>query len=130
MALESEIELLNSDAAIETTILIHPNVLQDFMDYNQFLDLADGLLAQMGSQGVYQIASFHPHYQFASTEPEDAENYTNRSPWPILHLIREESMEKAIASYPDIDQVPQRNVALMNETGVEKLRVLLRSCSE
>jgi len=129
MALETEIELLGNDESIETTLLIHPEVLQDFFDYNQFLDLAEGLLAQMKLEGVYQIASFHPDYQFGGTDPGDAENYTNRSPWPMLHLIREESLERAVASYPDIDQVPKRNVELMNETGVEKLRALLHNCS-
>jgi hypothetical protein len=129
MALEAEIELLVNDESIETTLLIHPEVLQDFFDYNQFLDLAEGLLVQMKLEGVYQIASFHPHYQFGGTDPDDAENYTNRSPWPMLHLIREESLERAVASYPDIDQVPKRNVELMNDTGIEKLRALLRDCS-
>ena len=130
MALETEIELLGKDESIETTLLIHPDVLQNFFDYNQFLDLAEGLLTQMKLEGVYQIASFHPNYQFGGTDSGDAENYTNRSPWPMLHLIREESLERAVASYPDIDQVPKRNVELMNETGVEKLRALLHKCSE
>jgi hypothetical protein len=129
MALETEIELLGNDESVGTTLLIHPDVLQDFFDYNQFLDLAEGLLKQMKLEGVYQIASFHPDYQFGGTDAGDAENYTNRSPWPMLHLIREESLERAVASYPDIDQVPQRNVELMNETGVEKLRALLHDCS-
>lgn len=130
IALEAELELLNQDLSIETTLLIHPGVLQDFFDYNEFLNLADGLLRQMDLEGVYQVASFHPGYQFGSTEPADAENYTNRSPYPLLHLIREDSLERAIAAYPDIDQVPVRNVELMNELGADKLKALMKSCHD
>lgn len=125
MALQDELELLNSDPSIETTLLIHPQVLQDFYDFNDFLNFADGLLQEMDLEGVYQIASFHPDYQFGGTEPDDAENYTNRSPYPVLHLIREESLEKAIASHPDVDGIPERNIALMNEMGTEKLKAML-----
>ena len=95
--LQGELERLNSDDSIETTLLIHPEVLQDFYCYNQFLDYVDGLLREMALEGVYQVASFHPDYQFGGTEPDDAENYTNRSPYPILQLIREASLEKAVA---------------------------------
>jgi len=98
--LQAELELLNRDDAVETTLLIHPRVLKEFYDYNQFLDYADSLLVQMRLNGVYQIASFHPDYQFGGTEPDDVENYTNRSPYPLLHLIREESLERAISNYP------------------------------
>ena len=127
-ALEEEFELLGSDPSIETTLLIHPNVLNDFYDYNQFLDYADRLLVEMELDGVYQIASFHPEYQFGGTNPDDVENYTNRSPYPMLHILRETSLERAIADYPNIDQVPTRNVELMNSLGVEKLRSLLAAC--
>ena len=122
MALQDELELLNSDPAIETTLLIHSHVLQDFYDYNQFLSYADKLLVEMGLDGIYQIASFHPSYQFGGTNLDDAENYTNRSPYPVLHLIREASLERAIAAYPDVDQVPARNIALMNSLGKHKLQ--------
>ena len=128
VALEAELLLLNKDSSIETTLLIHADVLQEFYDYNQFLDLADGLLEQMSLQGVYQIASFHPHYQFAETAPEDVENYTNRSPYPILHILREESLERAIADYADVDQIPVRNIELMNELGITKVRALMQDC--
>jgi len=128
IALETELELLNGDAEIETTLLIHPGVLQDFYDYNQFLNFSDSLLAEMGLEGVYQVASFHPDYQFGGTEPDDAENYTNRSPYPMLHLIREESLERAIDEYPDVDEIPARNVQLVNSLGTEKLQVLLQAC--
>lgn len=128
MALQAELELLNTDPAIETTLLIHAHVLQVFYDFNDFLDLADGLLAQMGLEGVYQIASFHPDYQFAGTESDDAENYTNRSPYPVLHLLREDSLERAIADYSNVDDIPERNINLMNELGKDKLKALLSAC--
>lgn len=126
-SLQDELEFLNSDSSVETSLLIHPNVLQDFHDYNQFLSYADELLQDMGLEGIYQIASFHPHYQFGGTNPDDAENYTNRSPYPLLHLIREASLERAIEEYPDVDQVPIRNVALMNSLGHSKLQKLFES---
>jgi len=126
--LQAELELLNSDEAIETTLLIHPKVLQEFYNYNQFLRCADSLLAQMGLNGVYQIASFHPDYQFGGTEPDDVENYTNRSPYPMLHLIREESLERSIANYPDSDQIPERNIELLNSLGRDKMQALLQAC--
>ena len=128
MALRSELELLNTDPSVETTLLIHSGVLQDFCDYNQFLSYADSLLVEMGLEGIYQIASFHPDYQFDGTKPDDVENYTNRSPYPMLHLIREASLERVIADYPEVDQIPVRNKALMNDLGQDKLQALLRSC--
>ena len=127
-ALQTELELLSRESSIETTLLIHPNVLHDFYDYNQFLSYAEGLLVQMKLEGVYQVASFHPDYRFAGTKPADAENYTNRSPYPLLHLIREESLERAIAAYPDVDTIPLRNTELMNTLGEDKLQKLLQAC--
>lgn len=126
--LQAELELLNVEPAIETTLLIHADVLQDFYDFNDFLDTADRLLVDMELEGVYQIASFHPDYQFGGTAPSDAENYTNRSPYPVLHLIREASLERVIADYPDVDDIPERNIALMNSMGADKLQALLRAC--
>jgi hypothetical protein len=129
-ALRVELERLQSDPSIETTLLIHPQVLQDFRDYNQFLDAADSLLADMQLDGIYQIASFHPHYQFAGTAADDAENYTNRTPFPLLHLLREDSLERAIASYPDVDGIPERNIALMQRLGRDALQQLLASLTD
>ena len=128
MALQNELELLNADSSVETTLLIHPEVLQDFYDYNDFLSCADRLLLDMQLEGTYQIASFHPDYQFGGTRPSDAENYTNRAPYPILHLLREDSLERVIADYPDVDDIPERNIELMNTLGHDKLRALLQSC--
>lgn len=128
LALQAELELLNADPAVETTLLIHPQVLQDFYDFNDFLGLADSLLVDMGLEGVYQIASFHPNYQFGGTRPGDAENYTNRSPYPVLHLLREDSLERVIADYPNVDDIPERNIELMNNLGSDKLQTMLKSC--
>jgi hypothetical protein len=129
-ALHAELQRLGDEPEIETTLLIHPGVLQDFYAYNEFLDAADALLAYLELEGVYQIASFHPDYQFAETEPGAAENYTNRSPYPMLHLLREASLEAAIDSHPDVDGIPDRNIALMNELGAEKMRSILLGCLE
>jgi len=126
--LQQELELLNSDDNIETTLLIHPAVLQDFFEYNQFLGSADDLLYELALEGVYQVASFHPNYQFSGTAEADAENYTNRSPFPMLHLIRENSLENAIAIHPDTDQIPKNNIDLMNKMGSQKLKLLLHNC--
>ncbi len=128
IALQAELELLNCEPSVETTLLVHPNVLRDFDDYNQFLNDADALLVQTNLEAVYQIASFHPDYQFAGTEAGDVENYTNKSPYPMLHLIREESLERAIAVHPDVDQIPLRNTELMNTLGKNKLQKLLQTC--
>ena len=129
-ALQLELNYLSENPAVETTLLVHPLVLQDFFDYNQFLDIADRVLVELNLEGVFQIASFHPDYQFGGTRAEDAENFTNRSPYPMLHLLREESIGRAIASYPDIADVPKRNIALMNSMGSDKLRELLSACHE
>ena len=102
--------------------------LQDFQDYNQFLDLADDLIQELELEGIYQIASFHPRYQFQGTKVEDSENYTNRSPYPVLHLLREQSLEKVIDSYPDIASIPTRNIELMKKLGTDELRETLKSC--
>jgi hypothetical protein len=128
LALQEELVLLNGDPLIETTLLIHPQVLQDFYDYNQFLHCADNLLLQMSMEGIYQIASFHPQYRFGGTECDDAENYTNRSPYPLLHLLREDSLERTIAQFPAVDQIPARNIALMNSLGQRKLQALMLAC--
>jgi hypothetical protein len=128
--LATELTRLGDDAAVETTLLIHPEVLQGFFDYNQFLDTADRLLVQMGLEGVYQLASFHPDYQFAGTAADDVENFTNRSPYPLLHILREASLERSIAAYPDVEQITVRNIERMNTLGREKLQSLIQGCSD
>lgn len=110
---------------IETTLLIHPHVLTDFLDYNDFLGVADRLIAELGLRGVVQIASFHPHYQFAGTSPEAVENYTNRSPYPMLHLLREESIS-AVSGDPDVLlDVPRRNIETLRRLGRDRILAML-----
>ncbi len=113
----------NADA-IETSLLIHPNALLNFLDYNDFLDLTDAALEELDLLGVVQIASFHPDYQFEGTKPDDVENFTNRSPYPMLHLLREASVEKAVASYPDPENIPARNIENLKTLSPQKLKVL------
>jgi hypothetical protein len=128
--LQHELEHLRSTPVeeLETTLLIHPGTLEDFLDYNDFLDIVDALLVDGGFEGEFQVASFHPDYQFEGTRPDDAENYTNRSPWPMLHLIREASLEQAVASYPDVDAIPEHNIQTMNALGAEHHRTVLAAC--
>jgi uncharacterized protein len=109
---------------LETTLVVAPNLFKEFDDYNQFLDLVEGLVIQMNKSGIYQIASFHPDYCFYGAEPEDAENLTNRSPYPIFHLIREESMEKVLKHYPDPDGIPERNIECVENLTDEQKRKL------
>jgi len=106
-------------AKIETTLLIHPRVLGDFFDYNDFLNVVDAAILKLGLYGKIQVASFHPQYQFADTEPDDPTNRTNRSPYPTLHLLREASVEKALETYPDPDQIPIRNIETMRRLADE-----------
>jgi uncharacterized protein len=108
----------------ETTLLIHPQVLNDFRDYNDFLDECDVAVAGLGLEGELQVASFHPRYQFAGTGARDIENYTNRSPYPILHLLREASVARAVASFPDIESIGARNIDTLRRLGHEGWRRL------
>lgn len=126
-ALFDEFKHLDQHPETETTLLIHPQVLTSFPAYNQFLNQADALLAGAGLEGIYQVASFHPDYRFAGTASGDAENYTNRSPYPLLHLLRESSVETAAAS-ADVDAISGRNIELMNRMGSEQLLELLGKC--
>ncbi|WP_428775906.1 DUF1415 domain-containing protein [Vibrio sp.] len=96
---------------LETTLVVVPDMLSDFDHYNQFIDWAEALIDQNGWQGTFQLATFHPNYCFYGAAPEDAENLTNRSPYPIFHLIREESMEKVLQHYPNPEAIPDNNIA-------------------
>jgi hypothetical protein len=104
-------------AKVDTTLLIHPNVLADFEDYNEFLDVADAALEDMELDGELQVASFHPHYQFADTHQNDIENYTNRSPYPTLHLLREDSVERAVEAFPEASDIFEKNIATLRALG-------------
>ena len=127
--LGEELALLRDTPAeqVDTTLLVHPQVLGDFLDYNDFLDDADALIEAMDLDGVLQVASFHPQYQFAGSEPDDADNLTNRAPYPILHLLREASIDRAVAAYPDPDAIIERNIATVRELGFAGWDKLLKS---
>jgi len=102
---------------VDTTLLIHPGVLTDFLDYNDFLDVADAAVEDLDLDGEIQVASFHPQYQFAGTEPDDIGNYTNRSPYPTLHLLREASVERAVAAFPEAADIFDKNLETMEKLG-------------
>ncbi len=111
---------------LETTLLIHPHVLADFADYNDFLALADALIVELELDGVLQIASFHPNYCFADAHPNDLSNATNRSPYPMLHLLREDSISTAVAIYPDANEIVERNQATLSRLGQAKWETLAK----
>ena len=119
--LAEELVLLRDTPAdeIDTTLVVHPDVLQDFLDYNDFLDNADAAIEALDLEGVLQVASFHPGYQFAGTAADDIGNYTNRSPYPTLHLLREDSVSRAVDAFPDADRIVDRNVATLDALGIE-----------
>ncbi len=110
---------------VETTLLIHPHVLGDFLDYNDFLDVADSAVEQLGLAGVLQVASFHPDYQFEGTEPDDAGNLSNRAPFPTLHLLREDSIDRAVAAFPEAATIYERNIETLQRLGVARWRALM-----
>lgn len=118
--LDRELRILveTSPGEVDTTLLIHPQVLTDFLDYNDFLDRVDAALDRLGLVGIVQVASFHPQYQFAGTPPHDITNYTNRSPYPTLHLLREASMDAAIAAFPDTKEIYQKNIETLRRLGI------------
>ncbi|MDR5737402.1 MULTISPECIES: DUF1415 domain-containing protein [unclassified Caballeronia] len=122
--LADELRLLrDSDPeAVDTTLLITPHAFADFIDYNDALFFADRLLNDMGLAGELQIASFHPHYRFEGTEPDDIDNYTNRAPYPIFHLLREASIDRAVAAFPDAADIYERNIETLRRLGHEGFR--------
>lgn len=109
---------------VETTLIIHPYVLSNFLDYNDFLDVADAAVSELELDGEIQVASFHPDYQFADTAPDDIENFSNRAPYPTLHLLRETSVEKAVAAFPDAANIYQRNIDTLRQLGHAGWRAL------
>ncbi|MFT3905410.1 MAG: DUF1415 domain-containing protein [Steroidobacteraceae bacterium] len=102
---------------VDTTMLVHPHALTDFADFNDFLEIADAAVAELGLDGVLQVASFHPDFQFADTEPDDITNATNRSPCPTLHLLREESVDRAVAAFPEAATIYERNIETLERLG-------------
>jgi hypothetical protein len=119
---------LDNDSSIETTLLVFPNAFQKFNDYLDAVALAEKLLKMHKYEGVYQVASFHPLYRFSKTPANDAANYTNRSIYPMLHLLREESIEKALLHYADPEQIPERNTSFAREKGAAYMKMLRDSC--
>ena len=111
--------------AVDTTLLIHPHALNDFLDYNDFLDVADAAVEKLGLGGVLQVASFHPDYQFEGTDRDDAGNLSNRSPYPTLHLLREDSIDRAVAAFPDAATIYERNIETLRRIGVDRWRALM-----
>ena len=108
----------------ETTLLVHPRVMGDFLEFNDFLQNAEDLVTELGLDGVLQVASFHPQYQFAGTEADDIGNYSNRSPYPTLHLLREESVERAVEAMPDTDKIFEDNIETLERLGHAGWRAL------
>jgi uncharacterized protein len=125
--LERELQFLveAEPAKIDTTLLIHPSVLTDFLEYNDFLDVCDSVVEELEFDGILQVASFHPQYQFAETQIDDASNFTNRSPYPTLHLLREESVARAVEIFPDVDGIYQKNIATLRKLGIDEIKKLI-----
>ncbi|MHB1144256.1 MAG: DUF1415 domain-containing protein [Thiobacillus sp.] len=111
---------------IDTTLLIHPALLPDFLDFNDFMQLAEAAVDEHGLEGVIQIASFHPAFQFEGTEPGDLGNFTNRAPFPTLHLLREASIERAVTAFPEAETIYERNIATLENLGIGGWRALWR----
>lgn len=119
---------LDKQSEIATTLIIYAQAFADFDDYLDYLALAEDLLIEQGYEGIYQLASFHPNYYFSDVAPDDSSNYTNRSPYPMLHLLREHSIEQALMTHPDPSSIPQRNIHLMRQLGTDALQNLLAAC--
>ena len=117
-----EIRLLDDSPRIETTLLVFNCGFKDFFTYLDLVELAEQLIHKLDYEGVYQIASFHPNYYFADTTPDDVTNYTNRSPYPMIHFLREDNLEKAIKVYGNTDEIPENNRLTMRQLGLEKLK--------
>lgn len=124
--LMAELEVLAeaNPEKIDTTLLIHPYVMQDFLDYNDFLEVADATLEELDLDGILQVASFHPQYQFEDAAPDDIDNYTNRSPFPTLHLLREDSIDKAVEAFPEAEQIYEKNMQTLRALGHEAWKKL------
>ena len=118
--LDRELDLLVATSAsqTDTTLLIHPTLFEDFLDFNDFLEVAEGVVDEHGLDGVIQLASFHPQFQFDGTEPDDISNYTNRAPFAILHLLREDSVERAVEAFPQTDAIFQQNIETLHKLGI------------
>jgi hypothetical protein len=128
LAFLEECRRLDHDNSIETTLLVLPNAVPQFDDYLDLLSVAEDLLRKNGYEGTYQVASFHPLYRFAGAQAGDPANYTNRSIYPMLHLLREESIEKALENYPDPEKIPEHNMRFAREKGLAYMETLRTAC--
>ena len=123
-----ECQRLDNNPDIETTLIILPNATPGFEDYLDLVDLAERLLEESGYEGIYQVASFHPKYLFAGAKEDDPANYTNRSIYPMLHILREESVEKVIEKHPNSDDIPDQNIKVAREKGLDAMKTLWAAC--
>ena len=121
----NEFRRLDNSHDVETTVVIMPIGLESFFDYLDFLEIANDLLVDEGYEGIYQLASFHPDYCFGDTSQDDVANFTNRSPYPLIHILREASLEKVLEKFPEPESIPERNIALARETGAEEFQSIL-----
>ena len=124
--LDRELDLLVATPAseIDTTLLIHPTLFDDFLDFNDFLEVAEGVVGEHELEGVVQLASFHPRFQFDGTEPDDIGNYTNRAPFAVLHLLREESVERGVEAFPEAESIFKQNIVTLEKLGPEGWKAL------
>ena len=127
-ALLAECAALHKDETFETSLLIFPSAFSDFEDYLDMLELATVLLKDRGYEGTYQLASFHPRYHFEGSGLHDPANYTNRAPYPMLHILREASVEQAVKNYPSPEKIPARNIQLTQDLGLQAMKNLLVAC--
>jgi hypothetical protein len=116
--------LMDEDSNVETSLFIYADALSDFYQFLDILDVANSLLVEEGYEGIYQLASFHPDYCFQGADVEDAANFTNRSPYPMFHLLREKSLEKVLSKFPNPEEIPQRNIEYCRELGTSKIKQL------
>ena len=127
--LDRELDFLaaTDPAVTDTTLLVHPTLLPDFLDFNDFLQIADAAVAEHGLEGVIQIAAFHPGWQFEGTAPDDLGNYSNRAPFPILHLLREASVARAVAAFPEAETIYEKNIGTLEKLGRAACEALIRT---
>ena len=123
-----ELLFLDSNPTIETSFLIFTNAFKNYDEYLQFVSKAESLLKKNKYSGIYQVASFHPNYLFADSKEEDAENYTNRSIYPMVHLLRESSIDKAVEFYTNTHSIPEKNIAFAKQKGELYMKMLRDSC--
>jgi len=123
----AECRILEMDDTVETTLLIYAKAFADFDLYLDFVDIANALLIDKGYEGAYQLATFHPEYRFADSEPKDPANYTNRSPYPMLHIIREASLEQALKRHPAPETIPEKNIVLTRKLGLQQMQAMLQA---